>query len=158
MIERGPAHEVEPKLVEAVGVLIIDNGHVLAVRNKAGTGLGEGVYGIPGGKKRQINPESDLQAAIRELEEETGLKTYEEHLVEFPGNYFEAELPVNGYTKKVSWRVFMCSQYEGEVEAKSVDEVSTEWVPLDRLHFYHTGPNVLQVIHNGYEFLNQENY
>lgn len=139
---------------QSIGVLIIKDEKVLTVRNRAGTGLGEGVWGLPAGKKLKTIPESDREAAIRELRQEAGLITEEQNLIEFPGNYFQKEIPVNGHHKLMSWRVFICSDFTGDLNEDPTDEVMPpEWVPLDRLQFYETGPNVLEVIKNGIDFL-----
>ena len=54
-----------------VHVLCEREGHVLLLR-RAGTGFFDGLYSLPGGHIEQ--DESILQAASRELEEETGLR------------------------------------------------------------------------------------
>ncbi len=59
-------------VVRTAAVVLFEKGHVLAVRNGPNTTLGEGVRGLPGG--RAARGESDLRAARREFEEETGLK------------------------------------------------------------------------------------
>ena len=142
---------------QSVGVLIVKDGHVLTVRNRAGTGLGEGVWGLPAGKKLKTIPESDREAAVRELQQETGLVAEVANLIEFPGNYFQKEIPVNGHHKLMSWRVFICSEFTGELNNKPTDEVMPpEWVPLNRLHLYETGPNVPEVIQNVVDFLNPQ--
>jgi len=142
---------------QAVGVLIIKDGKVLTVRNRAGTGLGEGVWGLPSGKKLKVNVESDRGAAIRELRQETGLRAEPESLIEFPGNYFEKEIPVNGHHKLMSWRVFICSEFTGELNKEPNDEVMPpEWVSINKLHLYETGPNVIEVIQSGFNFLNPQ--
>jgi 8-oxo-dGTP pyrophosphatase MutT (NUDIX family) len=139
---------------QAVGVLIIKDGKVLTVRNRAGTGLGEGVWGLPSGKKLKVKVESDREAAVRELQQETGLRTEEENLIDFPGNYFQKEIPVNGHHKLMSWRVFICSEFIGELNIEPNDEVMPpEWISLNRLQLYETGPNVPEVIQNGINFL-----
>jgi 8-oxo-dGTP pyrophosphatase MutT (NUDIX family) len=152
--ENGDERMVEE---QSVGILIIRDGKVLTFRNKAGTGLGEGVWGLPGGKKRKLNPETDLKAAVRELKQETGYDAKPEDFIPFPGNYFEKDIPVNGHSKHMSWTVYICQDFTGEMITEETTEGIPEWVDIKRFQlFYETGPNVSQVIENGNKFINTE--
>ncbi|HLD06679.1 MAG TPA: NUDIX domain-containing protein [Candidatus Nanoarchaeia archaeon] len=60
-------------IIPTVGVLVYRNGEVLLVQHGAKASHLHGVYGLPAGKLEA--GESEEEAAVRELFEETGLKT-----------------------------------------------------------------------------------
>lgn len=141
--------------VRTVGVIVMQDNHIVAVRHKAGTTAGEGVCGLPGGRLNEA--ESEEEAAVRELEEETGLNTRREDLIEFPGNYFKAKLNFNnGHPREATMKVFICTKFEGELLEDAL-EVTPGWVSLQSINrgLYHTLPNVLEAINNASRFLNQ---
>ena len=151
VIVKANAETIRP--IKTVGVIIMQDNHILAVRHKAGTTAGEGVFGFPGG--RLESGESEEEAAIRELKEETGLVTKIEDLIEFPGNYVKAKLNFNnGHPQQATMKVFICARFEGEL-LKDALEVTPEWVSLQLINrgLYDTLPNVLQAIHNASSFL-----
>lgn len=126
-------------VVRTAAVALFKDGHVLAVRNGPNTTLGEGVRSLPGGKVNK--GESIKKAARREFEEETGLRA--KKIVEYPGNYFFVdEMRINGEVTPASFRVFICSEYEGDVRPEESGETIPEWISLTDFHFFHhTGPN-----------------
>ncbi|MEK7551638.1 MAG: NUDIX hydrolase [Patescibacteria group bacterium] len=140
-------------VLQTAAVVLFRDGHVLAVRNGAGTTLGEGVRSLPGG--RANNGESDLETAQREFEEETGLRA--KRLVEYPGNYFFVDkMRINGGVVPASFRVFLCTDYEGEVRPEPSGETVPEWIPLKDFHFlHHTGPNQGAAVFNAQRHLEE---
>lgn len=141
-------------VVKTVTVIAIRNGNILTVRHRAGTTAGEGVTGFPGG---QIDgEETEKQAAVREFKEETGLEISAHDLVEFPGNYFKAEMNFNGSgRKKATMKVFLATNFTGEIDSYQSNETEPEWVPLRRINggLYQTPPNVLEAISNAQKYL-----
>ena len=151
-IAAGERLQITDKPVKTVAVIAIQDGQILTVRHRAGTTAGEGVTGFPGG--RQNDKETEREAAIRELKEETGLNTSVNDLIEFPGNFFEADLNFNGSGKKhATMKIFIASNFTGDL--KEAIEVDPEWVPLKRINsgLYETPPNVLEAIQNAQNFL-----
>lgn len=130
--------------IKSVGVLIIDNNSVLLVRHKKGASHLTGVYGLPAGRVEEN--ETEKQAAIRELGEETGLVTTEENLSINPQNvYTNVAIPrKDGTIQYFDFTVFTCKSYSGEVS--SSDESEPEWVHIDKLKEYNLLPNVKEII------------
>ncbi|HVZ67579.1 MAG TPA: NUDIX domain-containing protein [Patescibacteria group bacterium] len=118
-------------ITPSAAALVIDNNFVLLVRHEDGADHVLGVYGLPGGR---IDPgETELEAARRELEEETGLKAELSDLSEFDGNYYQAKIPrKDGSVIKFGWRVFKVSKWSGELGSKD-GHTTPEWVDMDTL-------------------------
>ena len=155
MTERGLRRHPERQngVVKTAAVLIIKEGQILGIRHGFATTLGEGVIGIPAG--RQQDGGTEKETALRELEEETGLKTKPENLIEYPGNYvFVKRMRINGGVRPASLRVFLCTDYEGELRPEATGDTTPQWIPSRDFHFlHHTGPNISQLVHNGQVFL-----
>jgi 8-oxo-dGTP pyrophosphatase MutT (NUDIX family) len=71
--------------IPSVGVVVFSKEFVLLVRHKKGADNVTGIYGLPSG--RLEDGETNISAAKRELAEETGLITTEEHLTQLPESY-----------------------------------------------------------------------
>ena len=79
-----------PGTMQTVGVLVFneDSKKVLLVKHSQFAQNPEGIYGFPAG---QIElGESPKEAAVRELLQETGLRTVEDNLEQFDNNFFGA--------------------------------------------------------------------
>lgn len=126
-------------VVRTAAVILFKDGHVLAVRNGVGTTLGEGVRSLPGGRAK--NGEPDIEVAGREFEEETGLRA--KRLVEYPDNvFFVEQMRINGGISPATLRVFLCTEFEGELRPELNGDTYPEWIGLRDFHFlHHTGPN-----------------
>ena len=85
------------KPIPTVAVLIINDGKVLLVKHTEKAGHLTGTYGLPSG--RIDENEAEGKAAVRELLEETGLRTKEDNLIEFPKNFYVADLERKGGKK-----------------------------------------------------------
>jgi len=141
------------KVVPTIAVLIIKDRKVLLVKHTEKAGHLTGTYGLPAGR---INPgESEKGTAVRELLEETGLKSSEKDLAEFEGNYYIAELERKGSIKlKFGWRVFLCKNCSGEI--KESEESIPEWVDIDELDSCNLLPNIKNATLAGLKFLQNE--
>lgn len=138
------------EFVPSIGVLIIKNGKVLLVKHTQEAGHLTGTYGIPSG--RIDHRESEKQAAVRELFEETGLKTSEEDLAEFPENYCVAEIErKEGGRKKFGMRVFLCRKYSGDIKASR--ETIPQWTEITEMEKYNLLPNIKNVTIAGLKYL-----
>jgi mutator protein MutT len=127
-----------------VGVLIIKNNKVLLVKHlEKARHLNES-YGLPAGR---VDPgETDAQAAVRELKEETGLLTTQDELVEYPKNIYEGTLQMKKGLEDFRFHVFKCKNYSGTL--KSSDETIPEWAEIGKLEDYQLLPNLKKIITN----------
>lgn len=130
--------------IPTVGILIIKENKVLLVKHGERASHITGVYGWPGGRYEE--GESPRQAAVRELFEETGLKTSEEDLIEVHYDLGEVTLErKNGLIQTFTATLFLCEDYEGDLQGN--EETIPEWVAIEELEKYHLLPNTKRVVH-----------
>lgn len=135
-------------IIHAVAVLIFDEGKVLLVRHEVGAGHLSGVYGLPAGKIH--DGESEISAAIRELQEETGLTTTPESLVEFTDNEYTGTFPrKDGAELTSTMKVFICQHYTGKL--KGSIETTPVWVDIKKIHKYNLLPNVAKAVQDAFD-------
>lgn len=134
----------------SVGVLVFDKDKVLLVRHGEEAGHMSGTYGLPSGR---LDPgETEVVAAARELNEETGLRSSSKDFIEYPDNLYFADINrKDGSVIHFSWRVFICKEYGGELEGS--EETTPEWVELSKLSTYQLLPNVQKAALEGQKFL-----
>lgn len=136
--------------IPTVGVVIIDDDKVLLVEHGEKAGHLTGSYGTPGG--RIDEGESAIQAAVREVNEETGLTVEVEDLVEIPYIY-EAELPrKDGSILSVSHTVFVASKFKGEL--RGTDETVPVWMEIDKLNTSELLANTEDMVKRALNILN----
>ena len=100
-------------VIYTAGVLVFQDDKVLLIRHTEKAGSLAGTYGLPAG--RIAKEESDKHAAMRELEQETGLKTTERNLIEYPGNMYSNEITRKGaHITSISVKLFLCKNFFGE--------------------------------------------
>jgi 8-oxo-dGTP diphosphatase len=142
-------------ILHSVGVIILEGqSKVLLVRHNAGAGHIEGTYGLPAGR---LEPgESEKAATVRELEEETGLITNEESLIEFPGNFFGPTKikRSDGSIKDCTMRVYYCREYSSNIRTGNF-ETTPEWVEVSKISEYKLLPSVASCIENALTYLKQ---
>jgi ADP-ribose pyrophosphatase YjhB (NUDIX family) len=153
------AQEIKPEIsnlpIRSVGVVIIKDDKVLMVRGWDGTTAGEGVYGFPAGRIKE--DQIDREVAVYKLKAETGLETEIEALEKFPENHFTADLNLdnNGVLKHASLDLFVCNNYQGDLNPYTVG-MTAEWVLIKNLYLtYPTMPNVLEAINNVNKYLSE---
>jgi 8-oxo-dGTP pyrophosphatase MutT (NUDIX family) len=96
--------------------------------------------------------ETEINAAKRELFEETGLQVNVEDLVEFPGNYVESTLNMKNGPEDFTFRVFYAKNYSGKI--KSNDETEPKWIKLDEIDKYPLVlANVKEMINNCLKYI-----
>lgn len=135
--------------IPTAGVVIIHDGKVLLVEHGTKAGHITGSLGTPGGR---IDPgESTMDAAVREVKEETGLTIDTEDLVKIP-HIYEADIPrKDGEVLHVSHTVFAVAKYKGKI--KGTEETTPRWVEVDLLKDYNLLINTEGMIHRAIEVL-----
>ena len=124
-------------------VLIIENNKVLLVKHGDKASHISDTYGIPGG--RPEDNETLIQAASRELKEETGLIVSTKFLEPFLNNTYTADiLRKNGLTNKFKMTIYITKQYQGTLRKSA--ETTPEWIAIDQLDNYNLLPNVSQAV------------
>lgn len=130
-------------ILPTAGVIIIELGRILLVKHEADAAHVTGVYGWPGGRIQE--GESARHAAVRELQEETGLIAKEEDLEEFIHDLAPVQIQrKNGEPEMFSVELFVCPGYTGTLRASS--ETIPEWVVISKLDDYPLLPNVKHVV------------
>lgn len=115
--------------IPTVGIVVLKGNEVLLVKHGEAAGHLTGSMATPGG--RIDEGETAVQAAVRELQEETGLVAAEEDLRRLPKIY-EGDLPrKDGSTFYSSHTVFVCTKFSGDL--RNTDETEPEWVPIEKL-------------------------
>ncbi|HVT00972.1 MAG TPA: NUDIX hydrolase [Patescibacteria group bacterium] len=118
-------------ITPSAAALVIDNNFVLLVRHEDGADHITGVYGLPSGRVEE--GETEIEAARRELEEESGLKADVSDLSEFEGNYYQAKIPrKDGSIVNFGWKVFRVSKWSGDLGSRD-GHTTPEWVDIDTL-------------------------
>ncbi|MCL5666888.1 MAG: NUDIX domain-containing protein [Patescibacteria group bacterium] len=149
---------IEPDLhimiIPTVAVLILKGNKVLLVKHGPAARQFEGVMGLPSGHVEK--DETEIQAAIRELKEETGLEAATDDLKEFPNNYHVARIPLkDGSNNECGWRVYLCQNYSGQLQA--TEETEPVWVNVNFLDGLRLLPNVKDAAQAGLVYLNNQN-
>lgn len=150
------AKQEEKRVIPTAGVLILEEGKVLLVCHMGAAKHHTGTYGLPAGKLEE--GESETQAAVRELEEETGLKTRESYLIPLPTLY-GATIALKDSTETFTFRVFLCQRYDGEIRGPQGDgvtaETQPEWVCFDALEKLNLLPDIPKMIGEGLNIQSQ---
>lgn len=132
------------KFTPSIGVVLFneDKSKVLLVKHKESAQHLTGVYGFASGR---YNPdeEKDIQAAIRELNEETGLTTTEKDLTRIPTIYYSNIKRKSGIVS-FSFVVFLCHKYSGSLSSEY--ETIPEWVDIKDLDNYQLLPNIKEIV------------
>lgn len=135
--------------IPTVGVVIIYDKRVLLVEHGEGAGHLTGSLGTPGG--RIDKGESAIQAAVREVKEETGLTVNKEDLTEIPYIY-EADIPrKNNEILYVSHTVFATDKFTGKLQ--KTDETTPQWIEIDRLNKFNLLVNTEDMIRRALDIL-----
>lgn len=128
-------------IIPTVGVVVLDGDKVLLVEHTEASGHVTGAYGLPAGRVEAGETFEDV--AVRELFEETGLKTSKEDLIHLPKSY-KATLQRKDGVKTFSFDVFLCKKYSGGL--KEGEETIPRWVSRSELGTLNVLPNVADAI------------
>lgn len=144
------------KRIPTTGVVLLrqdpDNSEVfqaLLVRHGESAGHPTDTYGTPGGRINEN--ETSLQAAVRELEEETGLIIRPEDLKKLPKIY-NAELPRKNGVLHVTHIVYVGTKFEGELTPEE-DTSYPEWVDINKMSKLNLGVNIEDMVHQAQKLL-----
>lgn len=137
--------------VPTIGVLLVSGSIVLLVKHTEKAGHLTDTYGLPAGRVEE--GEALLDAAARELEEETGLKVEKNDLMKVSNVFFADIERKGGGVMKFEWHVFAANQFEGEI--KSSEETVPEWVDLSQVSKFNLLPNTENAIKEGLQLLNK---
>lgn len=128
--------------VPSVAIVVIQSNKVLLVREGEKSAHLTGVYNTPAGRIEE--GETPVQAAIRELKEETGLETSEENLIELPRKYTADIKRKSGETVSFYHTVFVCIRFNGQL--KSAEDVEPVWVEIEKVSSLKLLPNISDMI------------
>ncbi|MFH1001378.1 MAG: NUDIX hydrolase [Bacteroidota bacterium] len=128
-------------IIKTAGVLICLNNKVLLVRHGEKAGHLNDTYGIPAGRIEL--GEKSIDAAVRELFEETGLITSIEYLEKVPETYTAAIARKDG-VKTFSQENFLCKHWDGELKANN--ETIPEWITITEIDKLKLLPNVKKMV------------
>lgn len=129
-------------IIKTAGVLVFLGNNVLLVRHGEKAGHLNDAYGIPAGRLEQ--GESTIEAAARELFEETGLKTEIKYLIKVPMEYTATIERKDGSVKNYNQDTFLCANWSGELKAN--DETTPEWKNIEKLDELKLLPNVKKMV------------
>ncbi|HAV14932.1 MAG TPA: hypothetical protein DCX25_01230 [Candidatus Pacebacteria bacterium] len=115
------------KKVQSIGVVVFNGDAVLLVRSGPTASHFEGKNGLPSGKVER--DETNEEAAVRELSEETGLITSIEDL--HPIKTFTATIEQKQGPVTFVWHTFLCTKYEGTLSSSK--ETTPYWVKIGEL-------------------------
>ena len=139
------------KIISTIGVLVFRNNfkEVLLVKHGEEAGHPTGIYGLPAG--RIDDGETAAEASKRELNEETGLETTQENLVELPYDSGVVKLQRKNGIIFCRWKVFICNNFSGEIRGAG-QETTPEWVKVSGLSKYWLLTNTKTAIEKGIKF------
>lgn len=129
------------QIIPCVGIVVFNQDQVLLVESGVDSAHITGTLGLPSGKYEP--GETAVQAARRELEEETGIKAELSDLHQLPTIYHAEILRKKG-VEQFEWTVFVCTKFIGELHATT--ETIPRWVKLDELVHLTLLPNVKEAI------------
>jgi 8-oxo-dGTP diphosphatase len=140
------------EVTKTAGILFFREDEVLLVYHKEKAKHQTGVYGIPAGR---LEPgENEIEAAIRETEQETTLNVGMENLIPLPIIYAAKIQRKKELPRIFSLKVFLCKKFKGE--PNETEENSPKWIKISELHKYNLLPNVEKIINDGLLILKQE--
>ena len=137
------------KPTQTTAVIIYKDNKVLLIRHGKKANQQTGVYSLPGGV---VEPnETNINAAVRELSEETNLKAMPEDLIEIP-KYYSARIERKNETKTYSMRAYVCKKYSKNIINGIDDETYPEWKNISELDKINLLPNIKEAVREGLKY------
>jgi ADP-ribose pyrophosphatase YjhB (NUDIX family) len=129
------------EFIKSVAVVVFKNEKVLLIKSSKTSGHLTGMYSLPAGRLEKN--ETYEQAALREFEEESGLKTKAECLIRLP-TFYKANLKRKTGSRQFCAWSFYCTKYWGKLNASSEGE--PQWIDIDQLKNLNLQVNVEKMI------------
>ncbi len=121
-----------PPIFVTVDAVVIQAGHVLLVRR--GADPGHGLWALPGGFVDAVNDRNILDAAIRELKEETGIKVPEKVLRGSIVDQRVFDAPERSQRGRTITHAYKFILQDGEYNLPKIkgsdDAAEAQWVPI----------------------------
>lgn len=156
LTEREFVREKEPQSF-AAWVVVFDKKHekVLLVRERALRK--EGMVGLPGGRPIFNSRETLQEAALRELREETGLRTSLDALISYPDNTYIGVNQRGRIEQNYAAKAFIVTDYQGELK-RETSTGKTFWATISKLdkRGNRLAPSVKTVVSEALNFLNNQ--
>ena len=115
------------KKTQSAGIVLYDGNSVLLVRHTEQARLPTGSYGFPAGRVEE--GETPFDAAIRELEEETGLIASPQYLIPLPEK--KSTINLKSHPEHFIFHPFLCTKYSGKLRPS--EKTVPEFIKLDSL-------------------------
>jgi len=131
------------KIVPTIAVILLNEESVLLIRHGENAKQQTGVYSLPGGVVE--SGETHVQAAVRELLEETSLQANPADLIEIP-KFYSARIVRKNETKVYSMKAFFCQRWVGKKVKGVAGETYPEWVKIADLNSIPLLPNILDAV------------
>lgn len=135
--------------IPTVGIVVIQANRVLLVREGMKSSHLTGVYNTPAGRIEE--GETELQAAVRELKEETGLVTEEKYLIELPKKYTADIERKGGQVVRFYHTLFVCTKFTGQL--KLTEDVKPMWVEMEKVSSLQLLPNIGDMIREAQKYV-----
>ena len=134
-----------------VGILVFRNNfqEVLLTKHKETAKHQTGKYGIPAGR---LDPgETEIQALLREFNEETGLETHERYLTKLPFEYSATIQRKDERPRIFTLKVWYCSNYSG-TPTETIENIP-EWINVNNIHELNLLPNMEKVVKDALDYI-----
>nr|AIA18355.1 NUDIX domain protein [uncultured bacterium] len=132
-----------------VGVVILKKDQVLLVKHGEAAGHVTGTYGTPGG--RIDTGKNALDAAVREVKEETGLLIKKEDLIEFSDKIYADIKRKNNEIISVLHTVFVTNIFTGVLTDS--EETIPEWIEIKKLTELNLLPNTIYMVEKAQQYV-----
>lgn len=123
---------MEKDIHKSVGVVCFnkeDSEKVVIVVHEEGATHLTGSIGLPSGRPEK--GETDVQTALREFREETGLESSVDYFEDLGYPFEPAAIKRKDGVTKWRWHLYLCKNYWGEL--KSTKETTPKWVSMKDL-------------------------
>ena len=137
-------------LISTIGTIVISSdGKILLIHEGEKSEHITGIFGLVSGRVEE--GETEQEAALRELKEETGLHAKLTDFKKFENNYFTADIPrKDGTIAKMGWRVYKLEKFTGDLK-EGDEETVPVWFEQSQIEQMDKEgkllPNVLNAIH-----------
>jgi mutator protein MutT len=139
------------EIIQTVGMLVFKDNftQVLLTKHTSAAKHLTGKYGVPAGR---LKPgETEIQALLRKLAEETGLTAGEKDVVSLPFEYTAVIERKDEPPRQFNLKVWYCKNYSGE--PKESEQNIPKWVEVEQLSSFDLLPNMERVVKDAVGYL-----